>query len=194
MIRYVGSYPTWEKMPRPAQPEFAFIGRSNVGKSSLINMLTGHKNLARTSSVPGKTQMINQFSVTEEWLIVDLPGYGYARLSKKQRQTMEKMVHGYLLHRPALYLAFLLLDIRVTPQKLDMDMLNWLGQNEVPLALIYTKADKLKEIEIQRNISTYEEEILQYWSVLPPSFITSSQTGLGRDAVLSFIENSLAIQ
>lgn len=181
-----------DKMPQNDLPEFVFIGRSNVGKSSLINMLVGQKNLAHTSSMPGKTQMINLFQVDNQYRIVDLPGYGYARLSKKHRNSLMTMIRSYLREREALFLVFQLLDVRVTPQKLDMDMLYWLGDQGIPVSLLYTKADKLKSREIEQSREEYEKSILQSWNVVPPSFMTSAEVGEGREAVLTYIAASLS--
>lgn len=189
---FIGSYPSVDKMPQNDLPEFVFIGRSNVGKSSLINMLVGQKNLAHTSSMPGKTQMINLFQVDNQYRIVDLPGYGYARLSKKHRNSLMTMIRSYLSEREALFLVFQLLDVRVTPQKLDMDMLYWLGDQGIPVSLLYTKADKLKSREIEQSREEYEKSILQSWNVVPPSFMTSAEVGEGREAVLTYIAASLS--
>lgn len=189
---FIGSYPSVDKMPQNDLPEFVFIGRSNVGKSSLINMLVGQKNLAHTSSMPGKTQMINLFQVDNQYRIVDLPGYGYARLSKKHRNSLMTMIRSYLREREALFLVFQLLDVRVTPQKLDMDMLYWLGDQGIPVSLLYTKADKLKSREIEQSREEYEKSILQSWNVVPPSFMTSAEVGEGREAVLTYIAASLS--
>ncbi len=190
--KFIGSFPSVEKMPPAGLPEFVFIGRSNVGKSSLINMLVDHKNLAHTSSTPGKTQMINLFQVGETYQMVDLPGYGYARLSKKHRNSLMTMIRTYLRDREALFLVFLLLDIRVTPQKVDMEMLYWLGTNGIPVSLLFTKADKLKPVEIRTSHEIYEAEILKSWNVMPTSFLTSAQVGKGREAVLNYIATSLS--
>lgn len=189
---FIGSYPSVDKMPQNDLPEFVFIGRSNVGKSSLINMLVGQKNLAHTSSMPGKTQMINLFQVDNQYRIVDLPGYGYARLSKKHRNSLMTMIRSYLREREALFLVFQLLDVRVMPQKLDMDMLYWLGDQGIPVSLLYTKADKLKSREIEQSREEYEKSILQSWNVVPPSFMTSAEVGEGREAVLTYIAASLS--
>lgn len=189
---FIGSYPSVDKMPPNGLPEFVFIGRSNVGKSSLINMLVGQKNLAHTSSMPGKTQMINLYQVDGAYRIVDLPGYGYARLSKKHRNSLMTMIRNYLRDREALFLVFQLLDIRVKPQKLDMDMLYWLGDHGIPASLLYTKSDKLKPLEIKDSVLAYELEILKSWHSMPTSFLTSAQVGEGRETVLDYIATSLS--
>lgn len=190
--RFIGSFPGVDKMPPDGLPEFVFIGRSNVGKSSLINMLVDQKNLAHTSSMPGKTQMVNLYQAGDQFNIVDLPGYGYARLSKKHRNSLQKMIRDYLEERKALFLVFLLLDSRVAPQSLDMEMLNWLGEHGIPVTLLFTKVDKLKPLELKANQARYEEEILRSWEVMPSSFMTSSQTGEGREPVLGYIASCLS--
>jgi GTP-binding protein len=190
-ITFVGSFEYLEQLPISQKPEFAFVGRSNVGKSSLINMITGRKNLAHTSGTPGKTQLMNLFDVSGKYLIVDLPGYGYARLGKSQRRKMEGMVRRYLTARTSLFLVFLLLDARLKPQLSDMQMLNWLGEQKLPVALIFTKADKISPTVLAANIKVYEESILSSWEVVPVSFSTSSQTNIGREEVLSYIAECL---
>ncbi|MCO6484137.1 MAG: YihA family ribosome biogenesis GTP-binding protein [Saprospiraceae bacterium] len=192
-VQFLGSYPHLDQLPAPGLPEFAFIGRSNVGKSSWINTLTRRKNLAHTSSTPGKTRMMNLYALPGEFIIVDLPGYGYARLSQKERVRMKQMVDAYLLEREALYLVFLLLDLRVTPQESDMSMLNWLGENGIPVALLYTKSDKLKPAFLDSQLALYAEVIGQNWETLPTSFVTSSETGLGRDEVLHYMRESILL-
>ncbi len=174
--------------PAGTMPEYAFIGRSNVGKSSLINMLTQHKGLAMTSQKPGKTQLINHFLVNRQWHLVDLPGYGYARLSKGSRNKLKEMIEDYVLERPQLVNLFILLDCRHEAQKIDLEFIEWAGENNVPLALIFTKADKLSKTKLKENIAAYKERLLEEWAELPPIFITSSETRLGRDEVLGYIE------
>jgi len=169
-------------------PEYAFIGRSNVGKSSLINMLTGRKNLAKTSGRPGKTQLINHFLINDEWYLVDLPGYGYARVSKKAKKTFQKFITQYFEKRRQLVSAFVLIDIRHEPQKIDMDFMLWLGENGIPFSMIFTKADKLKASEIEKNITEYQRQMLEYWEELPVFFTTSSPKGIGKDEILDYIE------
>lgn len=169
-------------------PEYAFIGRSNVGKSSLINMLTGRKNLAKTSGRPGKTQLINHFLINDEWYLVDLPGYGYARVSKKAKKTFQKFITQYFEKRRQLVSAFVLIDIRHEPQKIYMDFMLWLGENGVPFSMIFTKADKLKASEIEKNITEYQRQMLEYWEELPVFFTTSSPKGIGKDEILDYIE------
>lgn len=188
---FTASYEKMEQMPTTGLPEFAFIGRSNVGKSSLINMITGQKSLALTSSTPGKTRLINVFNVDNNFNIVDLPGYGYARLGKKEIARMEKMVRYYLLHRESLFLVYLLLDLRLAPQKSDLEMLKWLGENQIPVSLIFTKADKLKPQEIKDNLERYSQDILKDWEVLPSYFITSAVTRQGKEALIEFIQTTL---
>ncbi len=174
--------------PAGTMPEYAFIGRSNVGKSSLINMLTQHKGLAMTSQKPGKTQLINHFLVNRKWHLVDLPGYGYARLSKGSRDNLKRMIEDYVLERPQLVNLFILLDCRHEAQKIDLEFIEWAGENNVPLALIFTKADKLSKTKLKENIEAYKARLLEEWEELPPIFITSSETRLGRDEVLGYIE------
>ena len=176
------------KCPTTGLPEYAFIGRSNVGKSSLINMLTGRKGLAMTSQKPGKTQLINHFIINKEWHLVDLPGYGYARLSKDGRDGLRRMIEDYVLERRELVCLFVLLDARLEPQKIDLEFIEWLGEESVPFALVFTKADKLSKGKLSANISAYKDRLLEGWEELPPLFITSSEERTGRDELLNYIE------
>ncbi|MEN1784408.1 MAG: ribosome biogenesis GTP-binding protein YihA/YsxC [Bacteroidota bacterium] len=176
------------KCPNEPLPEYAFIGRSNVGKSSLINMLVNQKNLAKTSGRPGKTQLINHFKINKNWFLVDLPGYGYARASKKDKKTFQQYITQYFLKRKQLVSAFVLVDIRHTPQKVDLEFMNWLGTNAIPFAIIFTKADKLKPDIIEKNVNDYLAYLLKdAWETAPPHFITSSAKHLGREALLNYI-------
>lgn len=190
-ITFLGSFEHLSQLPETGLPEFAFIGRSNVGKSSFINTLTQRKNLAHTSSTPGKTRLLNLFRSDNDFIMVDLPGYGYARLSKQERARLSKMIESYLSDRHTLFLVFQLLDIRLTPQTIDMKMLRWLGEQGLPVCLIFTKADKLKPREIDENLQAYKEAILSDWEIMPAYFMTSSHTGAGREEVLHYMESSL---
>lgn len=174
--------------PTSTLPEFAFIGRSNVGKSSLINMLMAKKGLAKTSGTPGKTQLINHFLINEKWHLVDLPGYGYAKVSKNQRDKWQKLISNYLLKRTELTLVFVLLDARLDPQKIDLEFMNWCGENQVPFVMAFTKIDKLSSSELQRNLAKYKKEMLKQWEELPQIFTTSATASAGRDPVLNYIE------
>ena len=176
------------KCPTHKLPEYAFIGRSNVGKSSLINMLTNHKGLAKTSSKPGKTQLINHFLINKEWYLVDLPGYGYAKVSKQSKKTFQQFIIDYFKKRRELVNAFVLVDIRHEPQKIDLEFMQWLGENAIPFAIVFTKADKLTEKQIQEHVASYSEILLQQWEEMPPYFITSSENRLGKEDLLSYIE------
>lgn len=176
------------KCPKSSLPEYAFIGRSNVGKSSLINMLTGRKKLAKTSGKPGKTQLINHFLINKNWHLVDLPGYGYARVSKSSKKTFQKFITQYFAHREQLVTGFVLVDIRHKPQPIDLDFMLWLGENGIPFSIIFTKADKLKPKAIERHVSDYKTTILEYWEEMPNYFITSSSKGIGKDDVLDYIK------
>lgn len=176
------------KCPTTGLPEYAFIGRSNVGKSSLINMLTGRKGLAMTSQKPGKTQLINHFLINKDWYLVDLPGYGYARLSRDGRDGLRKMIEDYILERTELVCLFVLLDSRLEPQRIDLEFIEWLGEEGIPFALVFTKADKLSKGKLAANIAAYKERLLQQWEELPPLFITSSEVRMGRDELLSYID------
>ena len=177
------------KCPKTGFPEYAFIGRSNVGKSSLINMLTGNKRLAMTSSTPGKTLLINHFLINKQWYLVDLPGYGYANRSKKSVADIQRVIGSYLENRMEMTCLFVLIDSRLEPQKIDVNFMNWLGENQVPFVIIFTKADKQSKSRTESNIRGYLEKLKEQWEELPPYFITSSLSGAGRDDVLSYIES-----
>ena len=174
--------------PTEGKPEYAFIGRSNVGKSSLINMLTGRKKLAMTSATPGKTLLINHFSINNEWYLVDLPGYGYAKRGKKEMEKLRNLIEYYVLERKELTCLFVLIDSRLTPQRIDLEFIQWLGEEGVPFALIFTKADKSKTTELRKNVDGFLNELRKEWEELPPHFVTSSAQGRGRDEVLDYIE------
>ncbi len=178
-----------EKCPNSPLPEYAFIGRSNVGKSSLINMLTGRKALAKTSAKPGKTQLINHFLINKNWHLVDLPGYGYAKVSKSTKKTFQKFITAYFANRQQMICAFVLIDSRHKPQKIDLDFMEWLGENQVPFCIIFTKADKLKFKALEQNINNYQEEMLQIWTEMPEFFVSSSTSALGKDEILRYIES-----
>lgn len=182
------SSPNYRKCPQDGRPEYAFIGRSNVGKSSLINMLTGVKGLAKTSGRPGKTQLINHFLINNEWYLVDLPGYGYARTSKSSREAWSSMIRDYFLHREQLTNTYVLVDSRLTPQRIDLEFISFLGQNGVPLTIVFTKTDKEKQREVMGNIKAMKLALGELWEELPPMLLTSSATGYGRDALLDQIE------
>ena len=174
--------------PTEGKPEYAFIGRSNVGKSSLIHMLTGRKKLAMTSATPGKTLLINHFSINNEWYLVDLPGYGYAKRGKKEMEKLRNLIEYYVLERKELTCLFVLIDSRLTPQRIDLEFIQWLGEEGVPFALIFTKADKSKTTELRKNVDGFLNELRKEWEELPPHFVTSSAQGRGRDEVLDYIE------
>lgn len=177
------------KCPDSKLPEYAFIGRSNVGKSSLINMLTERKSLAKTSGRPGKTQLINHFLINQSWYLVDLPGYGYVRVSKSAKKTFQKFITAYFEKREQMICAFVLIDSRHKPQAIDLEFMQWLGEHQVPFCIIFTKADKLKPKALERNINDYQAEMLQTWTEMPQFFISSSTSGLGRDEILEYIDN-----
>lgn len=176
------------KCPKDRLPEYAFIGRSNVGKSSLINMLTNKKSLAKTSGKPGKTQLINHFIINKAWFLVDLPGYGYARVSKKSKKTFQKFITDYFEKREQMLCAFVLVDCRHEPQKVDLEFMEWLGINQVPFNIIFTKADKLKPEALKRNIERYKEIMLETWEECPQHFVTSSSNYHGKDELLNYID------
>lgn len=178
-----------DKCPKNNLPEYAFIGRSNVGKSSLINMLTNRPKLAMTSATPGKTLLINHFLINKEWYLVDLPGYGYAKRGKKQQEKIQQIIEQYILQREQLTNLFLLIDCRLEPQRIDLEFIEWLGENSVPFAIIFTKADKLSNKKVLENVNSYLEHLKEQWEELPPHFITSSEKKIGRAEVLNYIES-----
>ncbi len=178
-----------DQCPKSNIPEYAFIGRSNVGKSSLINMLTQRKGLAMTSSTPGKTMLINHFRINDEWYLVDLPGYGYAKRSKKDQEKLQNIISFYVLEREQLTNLFVLIDSRLKPQKIDLEFIEWLGENGVPFSIIFTKADKNKKGELRKNVDTFLATLREQWEELPPHFIKSSESRLGRERLLNSIEN-----
>jgi GTP-binding protein len=180
------------KCPLDGKPEFAFIGRSNVGKSSLINMLTSKKGLAKTSGTPGKTQLINHFLINEHWYLVDLPGYGYAKVSRTQRSSFERFIADFLTKRETLFNIFVLLDARLEPQKIDIEFMNWCGQKGLPFSMVFTKIDKLSSTALQKNLAKYKKEMLKHWAELPPVFTTSAESGFGKEPLLNYIEQILA--
>ncbi|MEE1094756.1 MAG: ribosome biogenesis GTP-binding protein YihA/YsxC [Bacteroidales bacterium] len=186
---FVKSSQYLEQCPQPDMPEFAFIGRSNVGKSSLINMLVDKKDLAKTSSQPGKTQLINHFIINKEWYLVDLPGYGYAKTSMENRKKWRKMIEDYLLKRVNLLTVFVLVDSRLEPQKIDLEFINFLGENQVPITLIFTKTDKQSAKKTEESLERFKESLSEYWEELPEIILTSSEKRVGRDEVLETIEN-----
>lgn len=188
--KFVISSPDVDKCPAGDVPEYAFIGRSNVGKSSLINMLTGRKGLAKTSQTPGKTLLINHFSINEgQWNLVDLPGYGYAARGKEQRKKIQEIIDSYILRRQQLECLFLLIDVRHDPQKIDVEFMKWLAEHEVPFAIVFTKADKLGPVAALKNVEKYKEFLLREWEELPPVFITSSENRTGREELLDYINH-----
>ncbi len=185
--QFVISAPTVEKCPKDNKPEYAFIGRSNVGKSSLINMLCNHKGLAKTSATPGKTLLINLFLVNREWYLVDLPGYGYAKRSKSVQDQLQRMISSYILQRQQLVNVFVLIDIRHDPQKIDREFIDWLGVSSVPFSIVFTKADKLGLVKARQNAERWMESLRDTWETLPPYFITSSENKTGRQEVIDYI-------
>ena len=182
------SSPMVSMCPQDTKSEYAFIGRSNVGKSSLINMLTNNKKLAKTSATPGKTLLINHFIINKEWYLVDLPGYGFAKRSKKEQQKLEQMISGYILQREQLVNVFVLIDIRLEPQKIDLEFMEWLGQSQIPFSIIFTKADKLSTTKGKTNVEAYKKRLLEDWEELPPIFITSAENRQGKEDVLNYID------
>lgn len=189
---FVKSYPDVAQCPVDGRPEFAFIGRSNVGKSSLINMLTGREGLAKTSSKPGKTLLINHFLINEQWYIVDLPGYGYAQVSIAQRDKLYRMITRYVQQRESLYCLFVLIDSRLKPQQIDLDFIDFLGEEGVPFALVFTKSDKVSQAELKKNLEVFQQKMQESWEQLPPFFLSSSAKKRGREELLDYIGSILA--
>ncbi len=192
--KFIKSSPKLISCPKPDKPEYAFVGRSNVGKSTLINMILGNKNMAKTSATPGKTRLINHFLVNSEWYLVDLPGYGYAKTSKKQRKEFVVLIEEYLRRRNTMVCLFLLVDCRLTPQKNDLQFIDWLGKNQIPFVICFTKADKLKDSQLTDNIENYKSKLLKSWEYLPEIFITSSISKQGKQEILSFIDKTIKLQ
>lgn len=184
---YIISSPSVTQCPPTTEPEYAFIGRSNVGKSSLINMLTQHKGLAKTSSMPGKTMLINYFRIDDSWLVVDLPGYGYAKRSKKEQDKLVEMIHNYVIGRQQLLCLFVLIDSRLAPQQIDLDFIHFLGENGVPFSLVFTKSDKQSRAKTFANVTTFLKTLEEEWEELPPHFVTSAETREGREELLEYI-------
>lgn len=182
------SSPMVTMCPKDTKPEYAFIGRSNVGKSSLINMLTNNRKLAKTSSTPGKTLLINHFIINNEWYLVDLPGYGFAKRSKKEVTKLNQMIQGYILQREQLVNVFVLIDVRLEAQKIDLEFIQWLGESSIPFAIVFTKADKLTANKVNANVAAYKKVLSETWEELPPMFVTSSEKKQGRDELLNYIE------
>lgn len=186
---FVISSPRVSMCPKDTKPEYAFIGRSNVGKSSLINMLCNNRKLAKTSATPGKTLLINHFIINKNWYLVDLPGYGFAKRSKTEIAKLEQMINGYILQREQLVNVFVLIDVRLEAQKIDLEFINWLGSSSVPFAIVFTKADKLGPVKAQANVEAYKKKLGETWEELPPIFLTSSEKKIGRDEVLGYIDS-----
>lgn len=185
--KFVISCPDVSQCPASTKPEYAFIGRSNVGKSSLINMLTHNPKLAKTSQKPGKTLLINYFNIDDAWYLVDLPGYGFAQAGKEQRETLRRMIERYCLMREPLVSLFVLIDCRLKPQTIDLEFMQWLGENDIPFAIVFTKADKVGKGRLSENIDNYKQTLLETWEELPPVFVTSSENGLGEAELLAYI-------
>ncbi|MBC7448499.1 MAG: YihA family ribosome biogenesis GTP-binding protein [Hymenobacteraceae bacterium] len=185
--RFLTSSAQLGQCPPPTLPEYAFIGRSNVGKSSLLNRLTGHGKLAKTSSTPGKTQLINHFLINETWYLVDLPGYGYAKVSQREREKWQQLIRAYLRKRETLACCFVLIDSRIPPQQVDLDFLRYLGEQQIPFVLVFTKADKQSAVRTEELVTTYKAQLLETWEEVPPVFVTSAETGQGREELLAFI-------
>ena len=186
--QYIISSPDVKDCPKTGKAEFAFIGRSNVGKSSLINMLCHNPKLAKTSQKPGKTLLINHFLINDEWYLVDLPGYGYAQAGQKQREALRRMIERYCLLREEMVCLFVLVDCRHEAQKIDLEFMAWLGENGVPFAIVFTKGDKLGKVRLKENVEAYKNRLLEEWEELPPVFVTSSETGLGGEELTNYIE------
>ena len=186
---YVISSPTFSMCPKDSKPEYAFIGRSNVGKSSLINMVCRNRKLAKTSATPGKTMLINHFIINKEWYLVDLPGYGYAKRSKSEIDKLDRMIRGYILQRQQLTCVFTLVDVRLEPQKIDLEFINWLGQSGIPFCILFTKADKLSQQKVQLSVEAYKRKLSETWEEMPPMIVTSSEDRRGRDELLDYIDS-----
>lgn len=191
---FVASYPQEALCPKDGRPEFAFIGRSNVGKSSLLNMLTARKGLAKVSGTPGKTRLLNYFLINQSWYLVDLPGYGYAKVSKSEQQKLGAMIEGYLGNRTAMLLAFVLIDASIPPSKTDINFINGLGAYGVPFALVFTKADRLGKVKLDENIQAFFAELSKSWETLPPYFVTSSSKPRGREEILDYLDTVIRTQ
>jgi GTP-binding protein len=187
---FISSVVDQDKLPKPLKPEYAFIGRSNVGKSSLINMLTNLRKLAKVSNTPGKTRTINHFLIDDAWYLVDLPGFGYAKTSKTERSKWTGFTYEYLKTRDSLLCICVLIDIRLEPQKIDLEFMEWMGNQELPFAIIFTKADKLGKTVIQKNVAAYQKKMLETWEVMPPFIITSSETKQGKEELVKFIRKT----
>lgn len=187
---FVKSSQRWQDCPEPKLPEYAFIGRSNVGKSSLINAMMNKKDLAKTSQTPGKTQLINHFLINQEWYLTDLPGYGYAKVSKSIRKDFEKLITNYILNRKNLVNLFVLIDVRHSPQKIDIEFIEWCGENGIPFSIVFTKADKLKKNAASKNVEHYQSELAKYWETLPEIYLTSAEKKEGTEQILNFIEKT----
>lgn len=187
--KYIASFEKLEQCPKPDRPEFAFIGRSNVGKSSMINMLTGQSALAKVSKSPGKTKLINYFEINESWYLVDLPGFGYAKVSKSQRKQFKRMIESFISERTSLYCTFMLVDASIPPQTIDLEFINWMGSVGVPFVILFTKGDKGTQVNRAKNISEFEAKMKETWEDVPSSFITSSSKKKGREEIINFIED-----
>ena len=192
--KFIGAFPKTDDCPKTEFPEFAFIGRSNVGKSSLINLITNRKELAKVSKTPGKTQTINFFLIDQSWHLVDLPGYGYARVSKSTREVFSKMIKYYITHREQLLTIFVLIDATISPQKIDLDFINWLGEIRMPFAIIFTKSDREKALVIQKNVKLFKSKMLENWETLPNCIITSSEKNRGGKEIMEYIKNVIGEQ
>ena len=190
--KFIGAFPKTDDCPQTDLPEFAFIGRSNVGKSSLINLITGRKELAKVSQTPGKTQTINLFLIDEKWHLVDLPGYGYARVSKTTREVFSKMIKYYIVNRLQLVTLFVLIDASISPQKIDLEFIDWLGEMNIPFAIVFTKSDKGRGLEVQKNIKQFKLKMLEKWTNLPPVMVTSAEKHRGGSEIMKYIQECIA--